>query len=69
MLKIRSNFSKKYQIKKIKKTILFIGKVTWLFPLSNKKLIHAYGPMKKTVVMGQTNNKEIEDSAIKSNRN
>ena len=27
--------------------------------LSNKKLIHAYGPMKKTVVMGyQSNNKK-----------
>ena len=32
--------------------------------LSNKKLIHAYGPMKKTVVMGiKQTIKRIEDSA------
>ena len=30
--------------------ILFIGKAM-LLALSNKKLIHAYGPMKKTVIM------------------
>ena len=31
--------------------ILFIGKVMLLVALSSKKLIHAYGPMKKTVIM------------------
>ena len=34
--------------------------------LSNKKLIHAYGPMKKTVVMGISQTiKRIERSKLK----
>ena len=31
--------------------ILFIGKVMLLLLFQKKKLIHAYGPMKKTVIM------------------
>ena len=44
--------------------ILFIGKVTWLllFQIKNLK-IHAYGPMKKTVIWKDQTIKRIEKTA------
>ena len=39
-------------MKNIKKNDLIFWKGHVAIALSNKKLIHAYGPMKKTVVMG-----------------
>ena len=67
MYKIFFNFNKKYcprdakdqvkyfkkiNLKKIKKNDLIFWKGHVAVALSNKKLIHAYGPMKKTVIMG-----------------
>ena len=45
-------FRKSIKLKKIKKNDLIFWKGHVAVALSNKKLIHAYGPMKKTVVMG-----------------
>ena len=45
-------FRKNVKLKKIKKNDLIFWKGHVAIALSNKKLIHAYGPMKKTVVMG-----------------
>ena len=44
-------FKKKVKIKNIKKNDIIFWKGHVALALSNKKLIHAYGPMKKTVVM------------------
>ena len=45
-------FKKSIKLKKIKKNDLIFWKGHVAVALSNKKLIHAYGPMKKTVIMG-----------------
>ena len=45
-------FKKSVKLKKIKKNDLIFWKGHVAIALSNKKLIHAYGPMKKTVIMG-----------------
>ena len=45
-------FRKNVKLKKIKKNDLIFWKGHVAIALSNKKLIHAYGPMKKTVIMG-----------------
>ena len=45
-------FRKNIKLKKIKKNDLIFWKGHVAVALSNKKLIHAYGPMKKTVTMG-----------------
>ena len=51
MQKIKSNILKNVKLKNIKNDIIFWeGHVA--LALSKKKLIHAYGPMKKTVIMG-----------------
>ncbi len=44
-------FKKNINLKKIKKNDIIYWKGHVALALSNKKLIHAYGPMKKTVVM------------------
>jgi cell wall-associated NlpC family hydrolase len=44
-------FKKKVKLKDIKKNDLIFWKGHVAIALSNKKLIHAYGPLKKTVVM------------------
>ena len=45
-------FKKNVKLKNIKKNDIIYWKGHVAIALSNKKLIHAYGPMKKTVVMG-----------------
>ena len=45
-------FRKNITLKKIKKNDLIFWKGHVAIAISNKKLIHAYGPMKKTVIMG-----------------
>ena len=40
------------KLKNIKRNDLIFWKGHVAIALSNKKLIHAYGPMKKTVIMG-----------------
>ena len=45
-------FKKNIKLKNIKKDDLIFWKGHVAIVLSNKKLIHAYGPMKKTVIMG-----------------
>ena len=45
-------FKKNIKLKNVKKNDLIFWKGHVAIALSNKKLIHAYGPMKKTVVMG-----------------
>ena len=45
-------FKKNIKLQKIKKNDIIYWKGHVALALSNKKLIHAYGPMKKTVVMG-----------------
>tara|TARA_Y100001958_G_C21012500_1_gene392043 strand:- start:39 stop:779 length:741 start_codon:yes stop_codon:yes gene_type:complete len=45
-------FKKNIKLKEIKKNDIIYWKGHVALALSNKKLIHAYGPMKKTVVMG-----------------
>ena len=45
-------FRKNIKLKKIKKNDLIFWKGHVAIALSNKKLIHAYGPLKKTVIMG-----------------
>ena len=39
------------KLKKIKKNDIIYWKGHVALALSNKKLIHAYGPMKKTIIM------------------
>ncbi len=57
-------FKKNVKIKKIKKNDIIYWKGHVALALSNKKLIHAYGPMKKTVVMGINQTiKKIEQTA------
>ena len=65
MLKTRSNFLKKnVNQKKIKKNDIIYWKGHVALALSNKRLIHAYGPMKKTVIMGINQTiKKIEQTA------
>ena len=49
----RSNTLKKnVKLKNIKKNDIIYWKGHVALAVSNKNLIHAYGPMKKTVVMG-----------------
>ena len=45
-------FKKNIKLNKIKKNDIIYWKGHVALALSNKKLIHAYGPMKKTVIMG-----------------
>ena len=45
-------FQKNVKLKNIKKNDIIFWKGHVALALSNKKLIHAYGPMKKTVIMG-----------------
>ena len=45
-------FKKNIKLKNVKKDDLIFWKGHVAIVLSNKKLIHAYGPMKKTVIMG-----------------
>ena len=45
-------FKKSVSLEKIKKNDIIYWKGHVAVALSNKKLIHAYGPMKKTVIMG-----------------
>ena len=45
-------FKKNVKLNKIKKNDIIFWKGHVALALSNKKLIHAYGPMKKTVIMG-----------------
>ena len=45
-------FKKNIKLKNIRKNDIIFWKGHVAVALSNKKLIHAYGPMKKTVVMG-----------------
>ena len=57
-------FKKNIKLKKIKKNDIIYWKGHVAVALSNKKLIHAYGPMKKTVVMGINQTiKRIEKTA------
>ena len=46
------HFKKNIKLKNIKKNDIIFWKGHVAVALSNKKLIHAYGPMKKTVIMG-----------------
>ena len=45
-------FKKNIELNKIKKNDIIFWKGHVAIALSNKKLIHAYGPMKKTLIMG-----------------
>ena len=57
-------FKKNIRLKKIKKNDIIFWKGHVALALSDKKLIHAYGPMKKTVVMGINQTiKRIEETA------
>ena len=57
-------FKKNIKLKEIKKNDIIYWKGHVALALSNKKLIHAYGPMKKTVVMGISQTiKRIEKTA------
>jgi len=57
-------FKKNVNLKKIKKNDIIYWKGHVALALSSKKLIHAYGPMKKTVIMGIDQTiKRIEDTA------
>ena len=57
-------FKKNIKLKKIKKNDIIYWKGHVAVALSNKKLIHAYGPMRKTVVMGINQTiKRIEKTA------
>ena len=52
MLRIKSNILKKnIKLSNIKKNDIIFWKGHVALALSRKKLIHAYGPMKKTVIM------------------
>ena len=57
-------FKKNIKLNKIKKNDIIYWKGHVALVLSNKKLIHAYGPMKKTVIMGINQTiKRIEQTA------
>ena len=57
-------FKKNVQLKDIKKNDIIFWKGHVAVALSNKKLIHAYGPMKKTVIMNINQTiKKIERTA------
>ena len=57
-------FKKNVKLKNIKKNDIIYWKGHVAVALSNKKLIHAYGPMKKTVIMDiNTTIKKIENTA------
>ena len=57
-------FKKDIKLKNIKKNDIIYWKGHVAIALSNKKLIHAYGPMKKTVIMGINQTiKRIEQTA------
>ena len=57
-------FKKNIKLNNIKKNDIIYWKGHVALALSNKKLIHAYGPMKKTVVMGNNQTiKRIEKTA------
>ncbi len=57
-------FKKNIRLNKIKKNDIIYWKGHVALALSNRKLIHAYGPMKKTVVMGISQTiKRIEKTA------
>ena len=57
-------FKKNIKLKNIKKNDIIYWKGHVALALSNKKLIHAYGPMKKTVIMGIDQTiKKIEKTA------
>tara|TARA_A100001011_G_scaffold380529_1_gene447969 strand:+ start:790 stop:1530 length:741 start_codon:yes stop_codon:yes gene_type:complete len=57
-------FKKNIKLKEIKKNDIIFWKGHVALALSNKKLIHAYGPMKKTVIMGINQTiKRIEKTA------
>ena len=57
-------FKKNIALKNIKKNDIIYWKGHVALALSDKKLIHAYGPMKKTVVMGINETiKRIEETA------
>ena len=57
-------FKKNIKLNKIKKNDIIYWKGHVALVLSNKKLIHAYGPMKKTVIMGiKQTIKRIEQTA------
>ena len=45
-------FKKKIRLSNIRKNDIIYWKGHVALALTNKKLIHAYGPMKKTVIMG-----------------
>ena len=45
-------FKKNIKLKNVKKNDIIYWKGHVALALSNRKLIHAYGPMKKTVIMG-----------------
>ena len=56
-------FKKKIKLKKIKKNDIIFWKGHVAVALTKKKLIHAYGPMKKTVIM------DIKQTIERINRN
>ena len=57
-------FKKNVKLKNIKKNDIIYWKGHVALAISNKKLIHAYGPVKKTVVMGINQTiKKIEQTA------
>tara|TARA_A100001015_G_scaffold318175_1_gene437221 strand:- start:1052 stop:1792 length:741 start_codon:yes stop_codon:yes gene_type:complete len=57
-------FKKNIKLKNIKKNDIIYWKGHVALALSNKKLIHAYGPMRKTVIMGINQTiKKIEKTA------
>ncbi len=57
-------FKKNVKLKKLKKNDIIYWKGHVALALTSKKLIHAYGPMKKTVVMGINETiKRIEQTA------
>ena len=60
-------FKKNIKLNKIKKNDIIYWKDHVAVALNNKKLIHAYGPMKKTVIMGihQTIRKINETANLK----
>ena len=51
--KIKKNFLKKSKNKNIKKNDMIFWKGHVAIALSKNKLIHAYGPMKKVVIMNK----------------
>ena len=57
-------FKKNVKLKNIKKNDIIYWKGHVAVAISNKKLIHAYGPMKKTVIMSINQTiKKIERTA------